>query len=621
MFRLNLYLPLVVVTILMALLTVVAIIYIQENSIHKSKESVSKQFTDNLNEKVKVEADIINEYIDFIQSRDEIKNSFLAQDKEELNNSVKSIYNRLNRNVDLTHIYFIKTDGTVLLRVHDYERDKDVIDRVTFKKAKERGSLFYGLEFGPKKNYTLRVVKPWIYDGKIIGYIELGKEIDKIINEVSVSLKSMIYIAVKKEVFSNASEFVKNRLLTKKQTKDYYIVYNTFTIPREMEYILSDNLNHEDITHEGIDYFVSKERLSDVSGKELGYFIFLTDVSLEHSVMYGSIKVLSAILFLLTSIMIIGGYFLIKNRERKIHSLTSKLEKQKTDLSLFNVKLQKLFDLQRNIIIIASGNSVIMANQAMFDFFGFENLSDYLDHHGCICDRFVTNDNFFHLGKVPLGINWINEIKSLPGEKRIVAMLDYNLVSHAFSVSVNEFEEGSFIISFTDISNTMIEHTKLKRKATHDKLTGALNREFFDNNIQSIIKDAQPKKLGFVLCDIDHFKSVNDTYGHNRGDTVLKDFTTIISDSIRDTDYLIRWGGEEFIVLMKVNSIDSLKKATEHIRQRIENHHFEEVDNITASFGITLYIQNEEIIDTLERVDKALYKAKDNGRNQVQIIL
>jgi len=200
-------------------------------------------------------------------------------------------------------------------------------------------------------------------------------------------------------------------------------------------------------------------------------------------------------------------------------------------------------------------------------------------------------------------------------------MLDYNLVSHAFSVSVNEFEEGSFIISFTDISNTMIEHTKLKRKATHDKLTGALNREFFDNNIQSIIKDAQPKKLGFVLCDIDHFKSVNDTYGHNRGDTVLKDFTTIISDSIRDTDYLIRWGGEEFIVLMKVNSIDSLKKATEHIRQRIENHHFEEVDNITASFGITLYIQNEEIIDTLERVDKALYKAKDNGRNQVQIIL
>jgi diguanylate cyclase (GGDEF)-like protein len=620
MFKLNLYLPLVIATIVMAILTVVTIIYIQENSIHKSKESVSTQFTDNLNEKVRVESDIISEYINFIQNKDELTKLFLAQNKEELNNSVKNIYNRLNRNVDLTHMYFIKTDGTVLLRVHDYERDKDVIDRVTFKNAKERESLFYGLEFGPKKNYTLRVVKPWIYDGKVIGYIELGKEIDKIINEISISLKSMIYIAVKKEVFLNASEFVKHRLLTKKQTKDYYIVYNTFTIPKDMEYIISDNLSHEDIIHEGIDYFVSKEKLSDVSGKELGYFIFLTDVSLEHSVMYGSIKILSIILFLLTGSMMIGGHFLIKNRERKIHSLTSKLEKQKTDLSLFNVKLQKLFDLQKNIIIISSGSSVIMANQAMFDFFGFDDLSDYLNHQGCICDRFVTNDGFFHLGKVPLGINWINEIKSLPGEKRIVAMLDHDFMSHAFSVSVNEFEEGSFIVSFTDISNTMIEHSKLKRKATHDKLTGALNREFFDNNIYSIIKDAQPKKLGFVICDIDHFKDVNDTYGHNRGDTVLKDFTTIIRDSIRDTDYLIRWGGEEFIVLMRVNSIDSLQKATEHIRQSIENYHFEKVDSITASFGITLYIQNEEILDTLERIDKALYKAKDNGRNQVQTI-
>ena len=329
MFRLNLYLPLVVVTIIMALLTVFAIIYIQENSIHKSKESISRQFTDNLNEKVSTEADIINEYIDFIQNKDEITKLFLAQNKEKLNNSVKSIYDRLNRNVDLTHMYFIKTDGTVLLRVHDYERDQDIIDRVTFKRAKERESLFYGLEFGPKKNYTLRVVKPWLYDGKIIGYIELGKEIDKIINEISISLKSMIYIAVKKEVFSNASEFVKNRLLTKVQTKDYYIVYNTFTVPRDMESILSDNLVHKDIIHEGIDYFVSKEKLSDVSGKELGHFIFLTDVSLEHSVMYGSIKVLSAILFLLTSIMMIGGYFLIKKKEENIYSLTSKLEKKK----------------------------------------------------------------------------------------------------------------------------------------------------------------------------------------------------------------------------------------------------------------------------------------------------
>jgi hypothetical protein len=163
-------------------------------------------------------------------------------------------------------MYFIKTDGTVLLRVHDSQRDKDLIDRVTFKKAKETESIFYGLEFGPKKNYTLRVVKPWIVDGNIIGYIELGKEVDKSISDISISLKSMIYIAVKKEVYKDASEFVKEKLLKISQTKNYYIVYNTFSIPKEMPYILNDTLVHEDISHEGLEYFTSKEKLLDVSG-------------------------------------------------------------------------------------------------------------------------------------------------------------------------------------------------------------------------------------------------------------------------------------------------------------------------------------------------------------------
>ncbi|MEA2091943.1 MAG: GGDEF domain-containing protein, partial [Campylobacterota bacterium] len=118
----------------------------------------------------------------------------------------------------------------------------------------------------------------------------------------------------------------------------------------------------------------------------------------------------------------------------------------------------------------------------------------------------------------------------------------------------------------------------------------------------------------------DHFKLVNDTYGHNRGDVVLKDFTNIIKNSIRDSDYLIRWGGEEFIVLMRVNAIESLCRTTENIRQRIEDYHFEEVDKITSSFGLTLYLEGEEVTKTIERADKALYIAKENGRNQLQVL-
>jgi len=604
----------------MSSLVVLSVIYIQEDSIHKNKESISKEFTKNLNEKVSAEAVVIGEYIDFIQSVDDISDLFLIQDKKELNNALKDIYDRLHKNVEITHMYFIKNDGTVLLRMHDYGRANDIIGRTTFKKSKESQSLFYGLEFGPKKNYTLRVVKPWIIDGRVIGYIELGKEIDKIINELSHSLNTHIYLAVKKEIYKNSSEFVKNSLSSKVETSNHYIVYNTSSIPQEMESILNGSNSYNDISHDNSEYFVAKEPLSDISGQDLGYFVFLSDVSLEHSVMYGSIKVLSAILFLISIILISGGYYLLHKRERSIFRLTSKLEKRKTDLETFNVKLQKIFDLQRNIVIITDGKKLTMVNKAMFYFFGFDDMDDFSKHHNCICDRFVVNDNFFHLGKVPEGETWVNTIKDLPGDKRIVAMLDHDLMSHAFSVSVNKFEDGNFIVSFTDISNTMIEHSKLKRKITLDKLTGAFNREFFEINIDLIIKETYPSNLGIILCDIDHFKRVNDTYGHNRGDIVLKEFTGIIKSSMRENDYLIRWGGEEFVILIKVNNIKLLKKVTENIRKCIENYNFDEVGRVTSSFGATLYIDGEEISTSIARADKALYIAKDNGRNQLIVL-
>jgi diguanylate cyclase (GGDEF)-like protein len=620
MFRLNLFIPLMLVSLVMAIITVIVIIYLQENSIYKSKEEIPKQFLNNLDEKVTIEAAVISEYINFIQENSDIEKFFVQENKEKLNNSVIDIYNRLNKNVELTHMYFIKKDGSVLLRVHDYQRDKDIINRVTFKKAKERNAFFYGLEFGVKKNYTLRVVKPWIVDGKLIGYIELGKEIDKLIKHISHSLKTEIYIAVNKGIYKDVPNDIKKSVKSKTQTGKYYIVYNTSKIPSEIESIIDGKIINEDINSNHSEYFVSKHILSDVSGRELGYFVFLSDVSFEHRIMYASVKIFSFIILLITLILIIGGYILISKKEKSIYRLTSKLEKKKNELSLFNVKLQKLFDLQKNIIVLTNSKSIIMVNQAMFDFFGYKNLDEFLKHHNCICERFVKDDNFFHIDKVNDGKTWIETVKFLSEEKRIVTMLDRNLMQHTFNISISQFEGENFIITFTDISSTMLEHSNLKKKVTHDKLTGALNREFFENNINTILKNALPKRVGFVLCDIDHFKRVNDTYGHNRGDIVLKEFTKIIKNSIRESDYLIRWGGEEFILLIKVNNIDALYKVTQHIRKLIEEHHFEEVNQITSSFGISLYIENEKVIDTLERIDKALYKAKNNGRNQVEIM-
>ena len=119
---------------------------------------------------------------------------------------------------------------------------------------------------------------------------------------------------------------------------------------------------------------------------------------------------------------------------------------------------------------------------------------------------------------------------------------------------------------------------------------------------------------------IDHFKKVNDTFGHNTGDLVLKKMVKTIQDNIRESDVLIRWGGEEFILLMEVPNQKILLKRVDQLRGRIENTHFPEAESVTGSFGITSYRDSEfrrSFAESMSKADKALYQVKNSGRNGV----
>jgi len=171
-----------------------------------------------------------------------------------------------------------------------------------------------------------------------------------------------------------------------------------------------------------------------------------------------------------------------------------------------------------------------------------------------------------------------------------------------------------------DITDTMNEKIDLNKKLVCDELTQTYNRFFFNKNIDLIIKQLDPMKhLGVVMIDIDFFKKVNDTYGHDVGDTVLQELTRTVKNSIREKDYFIRWGGEEFILLLETNSSDSLFNVLNKIRDTINTQEFFQVGHITCSFGATIYIDEEEIDTSLQRADKLLYLAKENGRDQIQI--
>jgi diguanylate cyclase (GGDEF)-like protein len=620
LFRLNLYLPFIVVALFMLITTIVSAIYIQELSIHERKGLTPEKFHRLLNDERERLASELKEYQHFIKENRDVAYRFAARDKEALFALTQRTYERLNTNHDLTHMYFIEPDGKVLLRVHDYDRDGDTIDRYTFERAKATQSTYHGIEFGIKKNYTLRVVTPWVVNGELIGYLELGKEIDKIMLKLSSLLQSHIYMAAYRSLYSEAPDFVKARIADQHQNSEYVIVYHTYELPKAIDGILNGDILHTDITMHDHSYYVTKSPLNDASGKEIGYFIFLTDTTFEHAMMYTSAKYVFVIFSVITILIISIGSVMMRRREASINHLTEKLVEERDKLSRSKNRLQKLFDMQQHMIILTDTRRIHMANKALLDFFGYRHLDQFLIEWECICHTFVDNDSFFSLKNVTSEKNWVESIEALPLNERVVAIIDKQLDSHAFKVQVTPFEEDEYLVTFTDISDTVIETNELRHKMSHDPLTGAYNREFFNDNINYIIKNSAPQLLGIALCDIDHFKKVNDTHGHAYGDIVLKEVVRVIEHSIRKSDYLIRWGGEEFVLLLRVDTVDALTSAIENIRARIEALKCEKVDKVTCSFGATLYAAEfESISETIERADELLYISKTTGRNRVTV--
>jgi len=153
-----------------------------------------------------------------------------------------------------------------------------------------------------------------------------------------------------------------------------------------------------------------------------------------------------------------------------------------------------------------------------------------------------------------------------------------------------------------------------------DKLTGIFNRLKLDEALNDEFNRSNRFKssFGIIIIDIDYFKRVNDTYGHLVGDQLLIQFAKILKENIRKVDVLGRWGGEEFMIICPETNYQGTIKVAESLREIINKYEFLTIDNISASFGVSIYDGDENIDNVIARADDALYKAKENGRNRVE---
>ncbi|HYA88430.1 MAG TPA: diguanylate cyclase [Nitrospirota bacterium] len=187
---------------------------------------------------------------------------------------------------------------------------------------------------------------------------------------------------------------------------------------------------------------------------------------------------------------------------------------------------------------------------------------------------------------------------------------------------------GGTVVVFQDITDRKRMEAELEmlneflvRQATTDPLTGISNRVKFTDALNMEIRRAGRfgSELTLIMFDVDHFKDINDTYGHQAGDKVLRTLTSLVAHSIRASDLFARWGGEEFMILILNTSVDKARVFAEKLRHMIDSRKFPGVGHVTCSFGVAQMEADDNDDRFTRRVDNALYRAKAKGRNRVEV--
>ncbi len=198
-----------------------------------------------------------------------------------------------------------------------------------------------------------------------------------------------------------------------------------------------------------------------------------------------------------------------------------------------------------------------------------------------------------------------------------------------FRTQVTYNGEDAGLAIFTDVTdqvlreqNILIEKDKYKELSEIDALTGIYNRRYMDLKLTELLNLAKryERPFSIIMFDIDRFKNINDSCGHDAGDAILKELAKLVKKELRNTDFFARYGGEEFMVLAPETPIETALELAERLRLKVQEHDFKIGERVTISLGVASLIFSDNEADLLKRVDLGLYKAKNAGRNLVGVV-
>ena len=282
-------------------------------------------------------------------------------------------------------------------------------------------------------------------------------------------------------------------------------------------------------------------------------------------------------------------------------------------------ELNSILNAQDNLVAVSNGMKLDSANKSFLEFLNKDSIEQCNSDIENIFSIFEKGDGYFHADDFSKLENIITISKN---EDIFVKIKSAHNSFEIFKLSITTYEFNGihYVLSLTNITKIKEESSLLEYQATHDSLTKLSNRQKFNASFETELNRfiRYGHSLTLVMFDIDFFKNVNDTYGHDVGDDVLINLSVLVQSMIRETDILARWGGEEFMILLPETSLEKSYGLVEKIRLSIEKATFSEAikSPLTCSFGITQVKENDGRDDILKRIDIALYEAKNNGRNQ-----
>jgi len=502
--------------------------------------------------------------------------------------------------------------GHSLLRFHNPSKyDDPIIDlRSSLQKMLEDFSYRKGLELGSYKE-SYRFQYPLFYDGDFVGSYEYSVPFKALQNEMKKFYASQYILLLNANKVNRVVQPATIKKRYKKVSikgKDFYYQDSVIESKFEKEnlaHILALNniedafkpkdINIIEYTFKQHHYDLILKPITDINKQDIGYVLVVIDN--DHTEFLDKEFFLNAFLISLFNIMVF--IYIIKQIKHRLY-------------------IRELINMQHDILLVTDGEKIKDANNALTDFFGYTSLAKFSKDHACVCNFFIEQEGF--LQKYNDGVIWTQYLIDNTDKKHRVKIKDpkQDKEIKVFEIEYETFDNTKYLfLLFRDITQEHRRYNELMNRANFDALTNIYNRGSFEYYLNVELKRARDEgAFSLIMFDIDHFKKVNDEYGHDIGDSVLKELSGLIASHIREKDIFARWGGEEFMII-STNSLNHCEIFAEKLRQIVHSHTFKEVGEITCSFGITHYHLNDTKESIVKRSDNMLYSAKESGRNCV----